>query len=217
MRPAERQARKGVAQVFLPGRSHILEFLRFAGFAMLDVSPFRRLRVSAGARLEAAVQRVEPRVMFGDSLNRLPGALLDNNDVLPAVTVTKDAAAEDDTFVDRIERYVDGGLDATFGIGGQRQSQTGRSTRVEDPYDLFEGGPEGAGQVRARRAVRSAELKALHSLGLDESATPDQVKSQYKTLVKRLHPDANGGSRANEDKLREIIQAYGRLRETGFC
>jgi curved DNA-binding protein CbpA len=43
------------------------------------------------------------------------------------------------------------------------------------------------------------------------------VKAQYKTLVKRLHPDANGGSRANEDKLREIIQAYGRLRETGFC
>lgn len=101
--------------------------------------------------------------------------------------------------------------------GGQRQSQNGRSTRVEDPYDLFEGGPEGAGSTRPRRPLRHGELKALHSMGLDETATPDQVKSQYKTLVKRLHPDANGGSRANEDKLREIIQAYDRLRTAGLC
>jgi DnaJ-class molecular chaperone len=43
------------------------------------------------------------------------------------------------------------------------------------------------------------------------------VKSTYKTLVKRLHPDANGGSRANEDRLREIIQAYDYLRTAGFC
>ena len=84
------------------------------------------------------------------------------------------------------------------------------------------GGAEGNGKARSRRErpqrpVRSTDLKSLHSMGLDETATPDQVKAQYKTLVKRLHPDANGGSRANEDKLREIIQAYGRLRETGFC
>jgi DnaJ-class molecular chaperone len=30
--------------------------------------------------------------------------------------------------------------------------------------------------------------------------------------VKRLHPDANGGDRSMEDKLREIIQAYNYLR-----
>jgi hypothetical protein len=104
--------------------------------------------------------------------------------------------------------------------------------RIHDPFDLFGGGAERNGQgrngqgrngqgrsgpERPQRPVRGADLKQLHSLGLDETATPDQVKAQYKTLVKRLHPDANGGSRANEDKLREIIQAYGRLRETGFC
>jgi DnaJ-class molecular chaperone len=30
--------------------------------------------------------------------------------------------------------------------------------------------------------------------------------------VKRLHPDANGGDRSREEKLREIIQAYKHLR-----
>jgi hypothetical protein len=67
------------------------------------------------------------------------------------------------------------------------------------------------------RPVRNAELKALHKMGLDESATADTVKKQYKVLVKRMHPDANGGSRANEEKLREVIQAYDYLRSTGFC
>lgn len=92
--------------------------------------------------------------------------------------------------------------------------------RIHDPFDLFDEGAKRngrAGRERPQRPVRGTDLKQLHSLGLDETATPDQVKAQYKILVKRLHPDANGGSRANEDKLREIIQAYGRLRETGFC
>ena len=87
---------------------------------------------------------------------------------------------------------------------------------------MLGGGSERNGRSRARRErpqrpVRQSDIKALHSLGLDDTATPEEVKTQYKTLVKRLHPDANGGSRANEDQLREIIQAYGRLRETGFC
>ena len=67
------------------------------------------------------------------------------------------------------------------------------------------------------RAVRNAELKALHTLGLDETATAEQVKSQYKTLVKRLHPDANGGSRANEETLKAVIHSYDYLRSQGFC
>jgi len=35
--------------------------------------------------------------------------------------------------------------------------------------------------------------------------------------VKRHHPDANGGDRTSEDKLREIIESYNYLKKTGFC
>lgn len=108
--------------------------------------------------------------------------------------------------------------------GRHREAEAGehQSAQVHDPFDVLRGGQSRNGQSHARsqrpsRPVRKADLTALHSLGLDETATPDQVKTRYKTLVKRLHPDANGGSRDNEDQLREIIQAYGRLRETGFC
>jgi curved DNA-binding protein CbpA len=35
--------------------------------------------------------------------------------------------------------------------------------------------------------------------------------------VKRHHPDANGGDRSFEDRLREIIQAYNYLKSAGHC
>ncbi|MGE5388624.1 MAG: DnaJ domain-containing protein, partial [Hyphomicrobiales bacterium] len=38
------------------------------------------------------------------------------------------------------------------------------------------------------------------------------IRARYKDLVKRLHPDANGGDRSREEKLREIIHAYKTLR-----
>ena len=91
-----------------------------------------------------------------------------------------------------------------------------RHAAHDDPFELFSDTP-GRRPSQAARPVRNAERKALHSLGLDEAATSDQVKSRYKTLVKRLHPDANGGSRDNEDKLKEVIQAYDYLCTCGFC
>jgi hypothetical protein len=100
---------------------------------------------------------------------------------------------------------------------GGRWRATGErnGASYSDPFNLF--GNRTQEPPRPRRTVRSAELKALNTLGLDETATPEQIKTQYKKLVKRMHPDANGGSRANEDKLREIIAAYDYLRSAGFC
>jgi hypothetical protein len=55
-------------------------------------------------------------------------------------------------------------------------------------------------------------MKALFTLELDEHATEVTIKAKYKELVKRHHPDANGGDRSSEEKLREIIKAYNFLR-----
>ena len=72
-------------------------------------------------------------------------------------------------------------------------------------------------QARAEaRPIRNAERKALDALGLDVGATPHQVKMRFKELVKRHHPDANGGDRSTEDRLVEIIQSYNYLKSVGF-
>ena len=87
----------------------------------------------------------------------------------------------------------------------------------DDPFGLAAKAAKAPGRHPSGRALRSTELKALQTLNLDDTATPEQVKTQYKTLVKRLHPDANNGSRANEDTLKAVIQAYDHLRSSGFC
>jgi hypothetical protein len=68
-----------------------------------------------------------------------------------------------------------------------------------------------------RRALRNAERKALHSLGLEDGAGRAEIKGRFKDLVKRHHPDVNGGDRGSEDKLREIIEAYRYLKSAGLC
>ena len=65
--------------------------------------------------------------------------------------------------------------------------------------------------------VRNAERKALHALGLESDANATDIKAKFKVLVKRHHPDANGGDRSCEDRLREIIQAYNYLKSVGYC
>ncbi len=95
-------------------------------------------------------------------------------------------------------------------INGMRR----KARNVNDPFSAFTQAQEAA---KPSRSLRRGELKALNTLGLDENATADMAKSQYKTLVKRLHPDANGGSRENEDTLKAVIHAYDTLRSSGFC
>ncbi len=107
---------------------------------------------------------------------------------------------------------------ATHNGGRDRSASFRHDARYEDPLGVLgaDAAPDSA-SARRGRALRGPEITALHTLGLEESATPHQIKAQYKKLVKRLHPDANNGSRDNEDKLREIIQAYDRLRSAGLC
>ena len=65
--------------------------------------------------------------------------------------------------------------------------------------------------------MHNAERKAFDTLGLEIDATATEIKARFKELVKRHHPDANGGDRSTEDRLREIIQAYNYLKSAKFC
>lgn len=93
----------------------------------------------------------------------------------------------------------------------------------DDPFDVYReiGGAAGphpeSRAEQERRTVRNAERKALQSLGLDAGVGRAEIKGRFKELVKRHHPDLNGGDRGAEDKLREIIEAYTYLKSTGLA
>ena len=48
-------------------------------------------------------------------------------------------------------------------------------------------------------------------LGLQRCATLDEVKRQYRYLVKKHHPDYNNGDQLSEIRMKEINYAYARL------
>ena len=62
------------------------------------------------------------------------------------------------------------------------------------------------------RKLKRLEIKALADLELKADATPEDVRAKYKALVKKYHPDANGGDRSSEERFRQIVQAYKQLR-----
>lgn len=92
---------------------------------------------------------------------------------------------------------------------------------TSDPFDMFsEGDRRGRPDFDPApqgRTIRNAERKAFEAMGLETSARTAEIKARFKLLVKRHHPDANGGDRSTEDRLREIIQAYNYLKSVGFC
>jgi len=48
-------------------------------------------------------------------------------------------------------------------------------------------------------------------LGINKSASPEDIKSAYRKLAVKYHPDKNPGDKAAEDKFKEASEAYGIL------
>ena len=59
----------------------------------------------------------------------------------------------------------------------------------------------------------TAYQEALALLDLTPPFNLGELKRRYKFLVKRHHPDANGGSRDSEELLKRINRAYNYLRK----
>ncbi len=45
-------------------------------------------------------------------------------------------------------------------------------------------------------------------LGVNPSATGDQIKRAYRKLARRYHPDLNPGNKTAEDRIKEVNEAY---------
>jgi hypothetical protein len=57
----------------------------------------------------------------------------------------------------------------------------------------------------------SPEESALAVFDMEAPVTRDTIKARYKALVKKHHPDANGGAKDAEERLKVINQAYSTL------
>jgi hypothetical protein len=62
------------------------------------------------------------------------------------------------------------------------------------------------------RFVTPDERRALELLGLALDATRHDLRSRYSQLVRKYHPDRNGGDRSFETRLQAVVEAYQLLR-----
>lgn len=82
--------------------------------------------------------------------------------------------------------------------------------------NAFEQEGQNGAHLRGARPLTGPQARALDVLNLEADANLHQIKARYKELVKRFHPDANGGDRGSEERLKRVIQAYGVLRASGL-
>ncbi|BBC73780.1 molecular chaperone DnaJ [Altererythrobacter sp. B11] len=78
-----------------------------------------------------------------------------------------------------------------------------------------------AADIRARAQGNNAgfarftprEREALNVMGLGPQADRSALRQRYSQLVRRFHPDRNGGDRSHESKLQRVVEAYQLLRK----
>ncbi|MGL5839694.1 MAG: DnaJ domain-containing protein [Sphingorhabdus sp.] len=62
------------------------------------------------------------------------------------------------------------------------------------------------------RILSGEDRQALATLGLGADADRGAVRSAYAKLVRKYHPDKNGGDRGYEKKLQAVVEAYQHLK-----
>jgi hypothetical protein len=96
-------------------------------------------------------------------------------------------------------------------------AQAARDARhFADPFGIFRAQQkrEEADRAAAQRHLGKLERQALADLDLDVTADGPTIRAKYKELLKRCHPDANGGDRSAEHKLQRVIKAYKTLQKS---
>lgn len=105
---------------------------------------------------------------------------------------------------------------ATGGVDGMP-----RWADFDDPLDAIAARVGGI-KSRARREAEMAmdgrftrdEAQALEAMGLGLDADRKRLRQRYSELVRRYHPDRNGGDRRHEGRLRRVVEAYQLLRKS---
>ena len=89
----------------------------------------------------------------------------------------------------------------------------------DDPLDAI---GARASDIRNRAAAQQAfarftpqERDALGVMGLGPQTDRHELRKRYSSLVRRYHPDRNGGDRSHEAVLQRVVEAYQLLRKAG--
>jgi DnaJ-domain-containing protein 1 len=95
---------------------------------------------------------------------------------------------------------------------GRLGAATWEDELLQDPMNILADRRRGRAERVSEQHAPTELREPLATLGLGWPTTLDAVKTRYKELAKRHHPDANGGDRAAEERLKTINLAYAAVR-----
>ncbi|MCC7273445.1 MAG: J domain-containing protein [Alphaproteobacteria bacterium] len=102
----------------------------------------------------------------------------------------------------------------TWPLGGGRRGAA--RWRVHDGFGFFDADEE-IDDKPGKPPVEPAHARAFAIFGLEPPVTQERLRARYLTLVKLHHPDANGGDKAAEERLKSINEAYATLKNGYFA
>jgi DnaJ-domain-containing protein 1 len=101
------------------------------------------------------------------------------------------------------------------GRGSREAAAAASRGFFRDAFGLFgrDRPPTEAEKAAYDKRLGRLERNALADLDLDATADAATIRRRYTELLKRCHPDANGGDRSTEHKLQRVIKAFRTLRK----
>ena len=102
---------------------------------------------------------------------------------------------------------------------GDRMSATRfwKAAAPGDAFGVFRGKGGAQAAPRPERRLSRLQTLALEALSLPEEASAVEIRTRYAELVKRWHPDSNGGDRSAEGLLQKAVHAYQTLKQGGLA
>ena len=87
---------------------------------------------------------------------------------------------------------------------------------VDDPHQILgENATRNPGKsITGTRKLPPTERRALDILEAKDHWTKAEIRKSYKSLIKILHPDMNGGDRGHEEQLSEVVWAWDQIKDS---
>ncbi len=87
---------------------------------------------------------------------------------------------------------------------------------IEDPHQVLgENATKNPGKATTgSRRLPPTERRAIEILEAKDNWSKAEVRKAYKSLIKILHPDMNGGDRSQEEQLQEVVWAWDQIKDS---
>ncbi|WP_165793892.1 J domain-containing protein [Hyphococcus luteus] len=112
----------------------------------------------------------------------------------------------------------------TWSMGKNDRARAAANARgpadMEDSFGVFgkeaKVQTETRGHYRGGKRLTKLQVNAFDTMALSYSASSGEIRRRYAELVRRFHPDSNGGDRSAEQQLAEVVKAHQILKKGQF-